>query len=600
MSSRLSQLQKLIQESELDGYLVPTTDEHLNEYVPLHHRRLEALSGFNGSAGIAIVLQEGRSQLFVDSRYHIQADAQSGDHFEIRKLGLAGVPDVVGWLAGQSTGCRFGVDPFTVSPRSWRRWSQALMNCQSELVPVPGNLVDQTGSIAVPERVEPNLLPLSWTGRSTSEKLTELRDQLDKHQATHLLLTQLDEIAWLTNLRGKDVPCNPVFESYALISKAEAICFCHFPTSTELKSLTDWTFHPYEDYAPTLKQLAADDSACVWLDPQGVTMGTLLLLQDQSAQVLEAESPVIMPRALKNEVELQRIRYAHRQAAVGKIQSLARLKQAERNSEKVSEQQYAGWLRSYYEKRPDFADLSFETIAGAGANAAIVHYSNPSAEKILTDGEFLLVDSGIQCGGGTTDATRTMIWGEPDAEQQRCYTRVLQAHIRLARQVFPEGTNGAVLDGVTRSLLWNEGLDFGHGTGHGVGAFLGVHEGPQRISAFAGDVGFRSGMIISNEPGYYRTGWGGIRLENLYVVQSATQHPRHPDGKKWLCFDTLTLIPFERKLVCEELLTEDEWNWLQHYHKRVWEEISPLLNEDGEKEYLQQACDWSQRLQAAA
>ena len=600
MSSRLSQLQKLIQESELDGYLVPTTDEHLNEYVPLHHRRLEALSGFNGSAGIAIVLGEGRSQLFVDSRYHIQADAQSGDHFEIRKLGLAGVPDVVGWLAGQSTGCRFGVDPFTVSPRSWRRWSQALMSCQSELVPVPGNLVDQTGSIAVPERVEPNLLPLSWTGRSTSEKLSELRDQLDKHQATHLLLTQLDEIAWLTNLRGKDVPCNPVFESYALISKAEAICFCHFPTSTELKSLTDWTFHPYEDYAPTLKQLAADDSACVWLDPQGVTMGTLLLLQDQSAQVLEAESPVIMPRALKNEVELQRIRYAHRQAAVGKIQSLARLKQAERNSEKVSEQQYAGWLRSYYEKRPDFADLSFETIAGAGANAAIVHYSNPSAEKILTDGEFLLVDSGIQCGGGTTDATRTMIWGEPDAEQQRCYTRVLQAHIRLARQVFPEGTNGAVLDGVTRSLLWNEGLDFGHGTGHGVGAFLGVHEGPQRISAFAGDVGFRSGMIISNEPGYYRTGWGGIRLENLYVVQSATQHPRHPDGKKWLCFDTLTLIPFERKLVCEELLTEDEWNWLQHYHKRVWEEISPLLNEDGEKEYLQQACDWSQRLQAAA
>lgn len=465
---------------------------------------------------------------------------------------------------------------------------------------MPGNLVDQTGSIAMPERIEPNLLPLSWTGRSTSEKLTELRDQLDKHQATHLLLTQLDEIAWLTNLRGKDVPCNPVFESYALISKTEAICFCHFPTSTELKSLTDWTFHPYEDYAPTLKQLAADDSACVWLDPQGVTMGTLLLLQDQSAQVLEVESPVIMPRALKNEVELQRIRYAHRQAAVGKIQSLARLKQAERNSEKVSEQQYAGWLRSYYEKRPDFADLSFETIAGAGANAAIVHYSNPSAEKILTDGEFLLVDSGIQCGGGTTDATRTMIWGEPDAEQQRCYTRVLQAHIRLARQVFPEGTNGAVLDGVTRSLLWNEGLDFGHGTGHGVGAFLGVHEGPQRISAFAGDVGFRSGMIISNEPGYYRTGWGGIRLENLYVVQSATQHPRHPDGKKWLCFDTLTLIPFERKLVCEELLTEDEWNWLQHYHKRVWEEISPLLNEDGEKEYLQQACDWSQRLQAAA
>jgi Xaa-Pro aminopeptidase len=380
----------------------------------------------------------------------------------------------------------------------------------------------------------------------------------------------------------------------------EAICFCHFPASAELQLLTDWTFCPYEDYAPTLKKLAEDDSACVWLDPQGVTMGTLLLLQDQSAKVLEAESPVIMPRALKNEVELERIRYAHQQAAVGKIKSLIRLQQAQRNNEKVSEQQYARWLRSYYESRPDFADLSFETIAGAGANAAIVHYSNPSAEKILTDGEFLLVDSGIQCGGGTTDATRTMIWGEPDAEQRRCYTRVLQAHIRLARQVFPEGTNGAVLDGVTRSLLWNEGLDFGHGTGHGVGAFLGVHEGPQRISASAGDVGFRPGMVISNEPGYYRTGWGGIRLENLYVVRQASQHPKHPDGKEWLCFDTLTLIPFERKLVCEELLTKDDRNWLQNYHQQVWEEISPLLNEEAEKEYLRQACEWSQRLQAAA
>ena len=600
MTSRLSQLQQHLQAASLDGYLVPTTDEHLNEYVPTHHRRLQALSNFSGSAGTAIVLREAKPQLFVDSRYHIQADAQSGREFEIQKLGLSGVPGPAEWLQQQPLGSRFGVDPFTVSPRGWRRWEQALKANQSELIPVFGNWLDQTGPIGEAQYYEPFLLPISWTGQSSDDKLQLIRTKLRQRQATHLLLTQLDEIAWLTNLRGRDIPCNPVFEAYALISLDSAICFCHFPDSAVKNELPNWTFLPYQEYVPTVEQLALESNVRVWLDPQGITMGTLLMLQDHPVQILEAESPVILPRSLKNEVELERIRFAHRQAAVGKIQSFVRLEHAHRTGENVSERQYATWLYEFYAQRPEFADLSFETIAGAGANAAIVHYSDPSSTKKLSEGEFLLVDSGIQCGGGTTDATRTLIWGTPTEEQRLCYTRVLQAHIRLARQIFPAGTNGAVLDGVTRSLLWNAGLDFGHGTGHGVGAFLGVHEGPQRISAMAGDVGFQIGMVISNEPGYYRTDWGGIRLENLYVVQAAPEHPAHPEGKAWLQFEALTLIPFERKLVQEELLTAEDWEWLQAYHAQVWEEISPLLSTEAERAYLSKACDWTRSLQQVA
>jgi Xaa-Pro aminopeptidase len=593
MSQLLDSLRRQLSQLDLHGYLVPTTDEHLNEYVPPARRRLEAASGFTGSAGTAVVLRDGRPQLFVDSRYHIQAEEQCSATFEIQKLGLAGVLDLPEWLQSQPAGQRFGVDPFTVSPRTWRKWRTALQESGSELVPLAGNWVDQLREHSEAFQKPPYALPLEWTGRSVTQKLTELRAELKRAKATHVLLTQLDEIAWLMNLRGSDIPCNPVFEAYALISSDQAICFTHFPEAEVAASLPEWTFLAYAEYPSVVKELATQAEARVWLDPQGVTMGTLQMFEQQEATVLEKESPVIWPRAVKNEVELARIRFAHRQAAAGKIQSFVRLQQAQQRGMAVSERQYADWLRECYAARPEFVDLSFETIAGAGANAAIVHYGNPSAEKILTDGELLLVDSGIQCGGGTTDATRTLVTGNPSEEQRRCYTLVLQAHMQLARQIFPEKTNGAVLDGIARTHLWNAGLDFGHGTGHGVGAFLGVHEGPQRISGFAGEVGFQAGMIISNEPGYYRTGWGGIRLENLYAVLPAEDHPPHPDGKRWLRFDALTLIPFERRLVQTERLRDEDWQWLRDYHARVWEEIAPLLENEAERAWLQAACDWS-------
>jgi len=258
----------------------------------------------------------------------------------------------------------------------------------------------------------------------------------------------------------------------------------------------------------------------------------------------------------------------------------------------LTEQEYVDLLFEEYSNLENFSELSFKTIAGSGPNGAIVHYSTPDKRKKMCKGEMLLVDSGIQCSGGTTDATRTVILGKPNAKQKRIYTFVLQAHIRLARQVFPEGTSGASLDSITRSVLWNSGLDYGHGTGHGVGAFLNVHEGPQSISPFAHDVALQKGMVVSNEPGYYEQNWGGIRLENLYEVKKKVGLKEHPDGKGWLSFETLTLIPFERKLIDRNLLSPDELHWLDSYHSQVMDKILPMLDNPEDVEWLNWACSF--------
>ena len=257
----------------------------------------------------------------------------------------------------------------------------------------------------------------------------------------------------------------------------------------------------------------------------------------------------------------------------------------------ASEAWFSDLLYQEYAREEGFADLSFKTIAGAGANGAVVHYGTPSEKKALLAEEMLLVDSGIQCAGGTTDCTRTLSLGKPDFRQKKIYTRVLQAHIRLALQIFPEGASGTALDAITRAGLWNEGLDYGHGTGHGVGAFLNVHEGPQRISPLAYDVDLRPGMIVSNEPGYYESGWGGVRLENLYYVKRVEKEmPDHPGGKGWLCLKPLTRVPFDQKLINRTLMDTRELSWLDDYHRQTLELIEPLLDKESHRKWLRGAC----------
>lgn len=581
-SERLSEL-------HLDAFVLSTMDEHLNEYTPGHSRRLEAATGFHGSAGTVIFVRGGRPQLFVDSRYHVQAEQQCAADFTVQKLGNEGVPEPHEWLAQQPGTLRVGVDPFVISPSGWKRLEQALAKTGHALIPVHPNPVDALWSERPePLRSTPYTLPLEWAGQSAEEKLVQVRNALQEQQSDLLLLTPLDEIAWLLNLRGSDVLHTPVFEAYVAVSQSEAICFCHHPESMPASACPGWTFRPYGEYLGFLKQISGEPR--VWLDPSGVTMGTRQ--QFSKEQVLEKQSPVILPRALKNQAEMNCSREAHRHAACGLVRTFAWLERTLVSGTRLSEQDFADRLQQEYSREEGFVDLSFNTIAGTGANGAIVHYGTPSADASLIPEEMLLVDSGIQCGGGTTDCTRTLSLGRPDATQRAAYTRVLQAHLRLGNQVFPEGTNGAQLDAIVRSGLWNAGLDFGHGTGHGVGAMLSVHEGPQRISPMAHDVPFKPGMIISNEPGFYRSGWGGVRIENLCVVQphASPDFPEHPGGRRWLSFETLTLVPYDLKLIDQSLLSVQEQAWLADYHQRVFQEIGPLLESPEDQDWLQQAC----------
>ena len=598
----IEKLRKEMIRQELDLLIVVSSDEHLNEYLPVQNWRLKASTvtesslGFSGSAGTVVFCIEGRPQLFVDSRYHLQAEQTCSENFDIHKLGNEGVLEPQKWIAAQTQKIlKVGADPFVMSSKVWQRYEKDLGKSGHTLVPATPNLVD-TVWINRPNPPKKEIYPLAlqYTGKDSRKKLQEIRKELsgsrksDESKPDVLLLTMLDEIAWLTNMRGSDIEFNPVFEAYAAIFADRAICFCHHPEANLNMHCPDWEFRPYEDYVSFLADLALQKTIKVWIDPSTITMGSRLAFSED--QVLEKESPIVLSKALKNSTEITATKYAHKQAGVGVVRSLQRLQSAFQAGLPVTEKVYANWLYEEYAKAEEFSDLSFSTIAGSGPNGAIVHYGNPDSENPMRSGNLLLVDSGIQCAGGTTDATRTVILGKPDEKQKRIYTLVLQAHIRLARQIFPEGTNGASLDSITRSGLWNAGLDYGHGTGHGVGAFLNVHEGPQRISPVAYDVALQAGMVISNEPGYYENNWGGIRLENLYIVKKADKLPQHPGGKGWLCFEELTLIPFDRTLIDKNLLSAEELNWLYDYHGRVFSEISPMLDNTEDFQWLTWAC----------
>ena len=598
----IEKLRKEMIRQELDLLIVVSSDEHLNEYLPVQNWRLKASTvtesslGFSGSAGTVVFCIEGRPQLFVDSRYHLQAEQTCSENFDIHKLGNEGVLEPQKWIAAQTQKIlKVGADPFVMSSKVWRRYEKDLGKSGHTLVPATPNLVD-TVWINRPNPPKKEIYPLAlqYTGKDSRKKLQEIRKELsgsrksDESKPDVLLLTMLDEIAWLTNMRGSDIEFNPVFEAYAAIFADRAICFCHHPEANLNMHCPDWEFQPYEDYVSFLANLALQKTIKVWIDPSTITMGSRLAFSED--QVLEKESPIVLSKALKNSTEITATKYAHKQAGAGVVRSLQRLQSAFQAGLPVTEKVYANWLYEEYAKAEEFSDLSFSTIAGSGPNGAIVHYGNPDSENPMRSGDLLLVDSGIQCAGGTTDATRTVILGKPDEKQKRIYTLVLQAHIRLARQIFPEGTNGASLDSITRSGLWNAGLDYGHGTGHGVGAFLNVHEGPQRISPVAYDVALQAGMVISNEPGYYENNWGGIRLENLYIVKKADNFPQHPGGKGWLCFEELTLIPFDRTLIDKNLLSAEELNWLYDYHGRVFSEISPMLDNTEDSQWLTWAC----------
>ena len=594
LAQRLERIYQRLTEHRVDAYLVPSSDAHLNEYVPTYQCRRAAISGFTGSAGDVLLSPHG-NHLFVDSRYHLQAEQEVDTaQFRVHKVGLAGAHSLRGWLAEmekQHGTLRVGFDPFLHAMASHAACAGALSAAGSAMVPIDANLVDEVWADRPGAPAQPiYALPDEVTGRSASDKLADVRRQMTAAGAGALIVTKLDEIAWLTNLRGSDIAYNPVFESYLVIEHERATCFTRATPSAAVRQALapDIAFETYEAYPQALRQLQAPSGQAVWLDPDGTTMGTRLLLPE-TARIHEARNPVVAMKAEKNDAEIASMQRAHVHAAAAKIRSLARLEQLLAAGQGVSERAYSEMLHEEYSSEDGFSDLSFTTIAAAGANGAIVHYSQASDDVLLGDGDLFLVDSGAQVMGGTTDDTRTVVVGAGSERQRRLYTLVLRCHIQLARQKFPEGTSGAALDAVARSLMWNAGLDYGHGTGHGVGAFLNVHEGPQRLSPSGSGEPLKPGMVVSNEPGYYEEGWGGIRLENLYVVVRDDDMPPHPSGKGWLRFEPLTLIPFDQRLIDREQLSGVETAWLDAYHERVLQTMAPVLG-SAHGDWLRGAC----------
>ena len=576
-AARLALLREELTARRLDGFLVPRADEHQGEYVPSCGQRLAWLTGFTGSAGMAVVLTD-RAALFVDGRYTLQAAAQVDTGlFEIHHL-IDEPP--AKWLAGAlAKGAVLGYDPWLHTPQEVERLRGAAERAGASLKPV-NNPIDHIWPGRPPMPLAPVVPhPDRFAGDSAASKRARIGQALADEGAAAAVLTAPESIAWLLNIRGGDVPHTPLPLSFAIVRRDASVTL--FIDRRKLAPGLDRhlgnavTVEMPERFGPALDALAAA-GAPVQVDPASAASWIFDRLELAGARIHRAADPCLLPKACKNPVELDGTRAAHRRDGAAVTRFLAWLAR-EAPSGGLREIAASDRLEAMRKEGQYFRDLSFPTISGAGANGAIVHYrATPESEKRLEPGTLFLLDSGAQYLDGTTDITRTVAIGQPTDEMRDRFTRVLKGHIALATARFPKGTTGAQLDALARRALWQKGLDYDHGTGHGVGSYLSVHEGPQRISKAPNAQPLLPGMIVSNEPGYYKTGAYGIRIENLVAVQ-----PSEEGGERdMLRFETLTLAPIDRTLVARELLEADEIAWLDAYHRRVRETLTPLVDPD--------------------
>lgn len=589
---RLQALRQAMAVHHLDAYLVPSVDEHINEYLPENKQRRAWISGFTGSAG-DFVIGHAEAWVFADSRYYEQADYEVDTaHIHISKLGMEGHPsltEAIRKMALQSESpFRLGFDPFTLTVLQYHGFQKAFKNSVIELVPVAGNLVDSLWRDVPPSaHSQVFALPESLTGQSTAAKITAVQERLNALGVDLLPVTKLDQVAWLLNWRGQDIPYNPLFTAYVILTPDAVHLFMDVSrvAPEALQSLEGLVrLHPYSAYADTLKALSAQKNALI--DPKHTTYGSLCRIEEGGGLGQEGEHPIELMKALKNPVEIAGMKAANLKASRGKIRAWAWLDAQVKAGETVTEVDFQQAIEAFYAEEDGFFGLSFNTIAGAGANSSIVHYGTPNPDKRLELGALFLIDSGCQFLGGTTDDTRTVLVGETASPVQKLrYTEVLKAHINCAKQQFPKGTDGARLDGITRATLWQQGLDYGHGTGHGVGAFLNVHEGPNGIHKLAYKA-LIPGMITSIEPGFYEPGWGGIRLENLYLT---VQRSQDATGLPWYGFESLTYIPFDKKLIDWSLLDSAQKAWLTQYYCDILSLLTHTLSPE-EAQWLQAAC----------
>ncbi|QCD90997.1 aminopeptidase P1 [Vigna unguiculata] len=636
MADTLSGLRSLMatHSPPLDALVVPSEDYHQSEYVSARDKRREFVSGFTGSAGLALVTKN-EALLWTDGRYFLQASQELSAQWKLMRIGEDPAVDI--WIADNLPKEAFiGVDPWCISIDTAQRWERAFSEKHQKLVQTTKNLVDEVWINRPQAEINAVIVhPLKFAGRSVADKLKDLRKRLLQEQARGIIFTALDEVAWLYNIRGSDVAYCPVVHAFAIVTANSAFIYVDKrKVSVEVQAhlveneieIRDYTAVSSDvtllatddlDTVSTVKRVNGGHQAeknsnnLIWADSGSCCYALYAKLNPDT--VLLQQSPLALAKALKNPVELDGLKKAHIRDGAAVVQYLVWLdkkmqdvygasgyflekesakKEKQLQSLKLTEVTVSDQLESFRASKENFKGLSFPTISSVGPNAAIIHYG-PKAEACaeLDPDKIYLFDSGAQYLDGTTDITRTVHFGKPSTHEKACYTAVLKGHIALGNARFPNGTNGHALDILARIPLWKDGLDYRHGTGHGIGSYLNVHEGPHLISfrPQARNVPLQSSMTVTDEPGYYEDGEFGIRLENVLIVKEADTKFNFGD-KGYLSFEHITWAPYQSKLIDLKLLSPEEINWVNSYHSTCRDILAPYLDEV-EKGWLKKATE---------
>ncbi|KAK8751817.1 hypothetical protein OTU49_010436 [Cherax quadricarinatus] len=577
----------------LHAYIIPSGDAHQSEYIAPCDQRRSFISGFTGSAGTAIVTDTDAA-LWTDGRYYLQASQEMDENWTLMKQGLPKTPSEAKWLNKTlDVGSVVGVDPYLLESECWRDFARELQGGGHTIIPVPDNLIDLMWDDRPPRPAKPVVpLEIKYTGQSLTEKVKQLREDLVEENASMIIITALDEVAYLYNLRGSDIEYNPVFFSYASVTQNEAFIFINESqlTSAAREALQTEEIKviikSYDDVPKFIDDQLLKQSGKVWISNHASQAVTQMVPEDKR---LSKVSPVALRKAIKNTVEIKGMELCHIRDGAALCRYFTWL---EKEAVKGTQTEISGadQLQKYRSELEYFAGLSFSTISSVGPNAAVIHYTpSPETDRHITTDELYLCDSGGQYKDGTTDVTRTVHFGTPSKFMQECFTRVLKGVISMATCIFPTKIKGNCLDTLARKSLWDVGLDYGHGTGHGIGMYLNVHEGPMGVSwrSYPDDPGLQEGMFLSDEPGYYEDGKFGIRIENIVrIIEAQTPHNHRDRG--FLTFKTVTLVPIQTKLIDPSMMTENEIQWLNSYHAECREKVGEYLLQQGHKD----AYDW--------